>query len=370
MRAHQSKIITLDALAPQVATLRKEGKKVGFTSGAFDLLHAGHVSYLEKAKEHCDVLIVGINTDASVADYKGPGRPIVAEAARVAVVAALESVDYVFTFSERRNRTNIETLKPVFYIKAGDYKPSELTSSDVVEKYGGKTIILPMEEGFSTTNLIKKISSLSNLGGETSLDPSTSLRVNPSERIDESVRAVTEKREPQKAVFIDRDGTINKEVEYLHEPEKFKLTPNAAEGIKKFQDLGYKIIVWTLQAGIGLGYFTKEDFYKVNQEMFTQLQPLNITIDKIYFATHSKNAEGTNAKTVLIKRGRDELDLDLQKCVVVGDKLSDIKAGQEYGCVTIGVTTGHALKDTQVDVKPDFVASDLLAAATWLEKKV
>jgi D-glycero-beta-D-manno-heptose 1-phosphate adenylyltransferase len=352
-RVTTDKITTREALAPLVAQWRVEGKKVGFTSGAFDIIHAGHIQFLESTKEHCDVLIVGVNTDVSVQEYKGPDRPIVPEAARVTIVAGLESVDYVFTFGERRNRTNIETLKPTYYIKAGDYTKKELTSGDVVGQYGGEVLILPMAEGFSTTNIIKRIAKV--YGGKV------------DESIDESKKASTEKREPQKAVFVDRDGTINEEVEYLHEPEKFQLTPHAAEGLKKMQDLGYKIVVITTQTGIGLGYFTKEDFYKVNQEMFKQLKSFDVTIDKIYFATNAKTPDGKNPKAALIIRGREELDLDLSQCVVIGDKTGDLASGDEFGCTKIAVKTGHGFRDKQHEVTPDFTADNLLVAAEWLE---
>ncbi len=351
MRTISQKITTREQLASLVVKWRAEGKKVGFTSGAFDIIHAGHVSFLEKTKEKCDILIVGVNTDESVKEYKGPDRPLVDEQSRVKTIAALESVDYVFTFSERRNRTNLEVLKPTYYIKAGDYKEQELTSADAVKQYGGETLILPMEPGFSTTNLIKKIARL--YGGK--VDSS-----------DESVKTSTEKREPQKAVFVDRDGTINEEVEYLHEPEKFKLTPNAGEGLKKMQDMGYRLVVVTVQNGIGLGYFTKEDFFKVNQEMFKQLKPFGVIIDKIYFATQSKAPDGNNPKAGLVERARAELDLDLKQCVAIGDKTGDIQFGEEYGCLKIGMKTGHALKDEHYQVKPEYIADDLLDAANWL----
>ncbi|MEX0650134.1 MAG: HAD-IIIA family hydrolase [Candidatus Andersenbacteria bacterium] len=348
-----SKIVTREELAPQVEQWRKEGKKVGFTSGSFDIIHAGHVSYLEKAKDMCDILIAGVNTDESVKSYKGPDRPIVPEESRVNMMAALESIDYVFTFNERRNRTNLEVLKPTYYIKAGDYKKEELTSNDVVEKHGGEVILLPLEEGFSTTNLINKI--LQVYG-----DKSEEMHE------DATVKSKSEVRHQQKAVILDRDGTINEEVEYLHEAEKFKLTPNAGEGIQKFQEMGYKIVVLTIQAGIGLGYFTKEDFYKVNRKMFQDLKPHNITIDKIYFATQAKTPDGKNPRESLIDRARQELDLDLKQSIVVGDKTIDLAAGEEFGCLKIGVTTGHALRDGQFDVTPDYVAADLLDAAKYV----
>lgn len=351
MRKVQNKIMTRDVLSPLVAQWRNEGKKVGFTSGSFDVIHGGHVSYLEKAREQCDILIVAVNSDVSVQSYKGPDRPIVPEKYRAMTIAALECVDYVFLFDERRNRANLEAIKPTYYIKAGDYKPEELTSSNVVEQYGGSILLLPLEQGLSTTSLIDKI--LLVYGN----------------KIEGVAKTKTETRLQQKAVFVDRDGTINEEVEYLHEPEKFRLTPHAGAGLKKMQDLGYKIVVVTIQAGIGLGYFTKEDFFKVNQEMFKQLQQFGVIIDKIYFATHSKTSDGKNPKVALLERARAELDLDLAHCFVIGDKTRDLDASVGFGCKKIAVQTGHACMDKQCVVVPDFVARDLLGAADWITQQ-
>ncbi len=370
-RTIQNKITTREDIAPKVALWRAEGKKVGFTSGSFDIIHAGHVSYLQKAKERCDILIAAVNSDASVQSYKGSDRPIIPEKFRVMMMASLESIDYVYTFEERRNRTNLEVIKPTYYIKAGDYKIEQLTSRDVVEKYGGEVMILPMEEGFSTTMMIKKIV---KLYGQETEEKKEGIKVKKEEKTnipeDEAVQAKTELREPQKAVFIDRDGTINEEVEYLHEPEKFKLTQNAGEGIKKFQNMGYKIIIVTTQSGIGLGYFTKEDFYKVNREMFRQLKHFDIIIDKIYFATHSKNSEGKNSKYELLDRARQDLDLDYRKCIVIGDKTGDLDAGDYFKCKKIAVKTGHACNDGQYRAKADYIANDLLDAAEWIENNI
>ena len=106
----------------QVSEEKKTKKLVGYTSGVFDLLHAGHVDYLSKAKQLCDILVVGVNSDSSVKSLKGELRPINSEGDRAEVVAALSSIDHVFVFSDSNNNKNIELLKPDLYIKAGDYK--------------------------------------------------------------------------------------------------------------------------------------------------------------------------------------------------------------------------------------------------------
>ena len=376
-RKIEDKITTREVLAPKVAQWRAEGKIVGFTSGSFDIIHAGHVAYLEKAKAKCDILIAAINSDASVQSYKGPDRPIVPQDARVKMMASLESIDYVYTFEERRNRANLEAIRPSYYIKAGDYTPEQLTSANVVKEHGGDVLILPMEGTFSTTNMVKKILKVYGAKEE---NQSVNQGVNQSggsgnglATQDEKASAIqskTEKRDPQKAVFLDRDGTINVEVHYLHEPEKFQLEKNVGEGIKKFQELGYKIVVVTTQAGIGLGYFTKEDFFKVNSAMFKSLVPYDVVVDKIYFATHSKTPEGNNTKDALFERARDELDLDFAQCIMIGDKTGDVDVGKKFGCKTIGVKTGHACQDGRYDVTPDYLAEDLLDAASFVEKNV
>ena len=134
----KDKIKSREELALLCEDFRKQELIIGFTSGAFDLLHAGHVDYLEKAKATCDILIVAVNSDVSVKKYKGAGRPIIKERYRAKTVAALESVDYVFIFEERRNEKNIKTLKPNIYFKAGDYKPAQLTSKEIIEELGFK----------------------------------------------------------------------------------------------------------------------------------------------------------------------------------------------------------------------------------------
>jgi len=351
-----TKIISRDELSGICAGLRREGKKIGFTSGVFDILHAGHVEYLEKARALCDVLVVGINSDASVRRYKGENRPFVPENLRAKVLAGLASVDFVFIFDERRNQQNILALRPDFYIKAGDYSPEQLTSRDVVESIGGKVVLIPVETEISTTEIIKRV--IRAEGGT-------------AEQVVEKEGAVHFSRRPLKAapaVFLDRDGTINDEMEYLHDPQKFKLLPNVLEGLKKLQDMGYRLVIVTNQGGIGLGYYTEEDFYRVNREMFRQLAPAGIKIDKIYFCPHSITEKCTCRKpnTGLIERAVADLNIDLPNSFFIGDKTIDLETGRRAGIRKILVRTGHAGTDATYSVTPDYVADDLLDAAQWM----
>lgn len=350
MSSKKNKIYKREDLAEVLEKKRNDGKKIGVTNGVFDILHAGHVDYLEKAKELCDILIVSINTDASVKEYKDAGRPINSAEDRAAVLAALESVDFVTFHNERRMRNTLETLKPDFYIKAGDYSLDELTSKDVLDQWGGEARLIPLLPGKSTSAIIQKI-----------IDTYNTIEIS----LDNEDRT-------SNTIFLDRDGVINEEVEYLHEPEKFTFIPHVLEGVKKMQDLGFKIVVITTQAGIGLGYFTKEDFFKVNKKMLSEFRKNGITLSKIYFCPHtiSDNCSCRKPKTGLIERAQKDLDIDLKNSWFIGDKTSDITAGFTVGCHTILVKTGYKGEDSEYDVKPEFIAKDLRDAARYIEEKM
>lgn len=151
------KVKTLKELIKIVENLKSQNKKIVTTNGVFDILHYGHVKYLEEAKKLGDVLIVGVNTNKSVKENKGDNRPINDEKSRLSVLAALESVDYVFLFNEKEPSSWINKIKPKFHVKAGDYKLNQIIEKDAVEQNGGKVIISKVEKNYSTTNLINKI---------------------------------------------------------------------------------------------------------------------------------------------------------------------------------------------------------------------
>lgn len=151
------KLITRENLAETAERLHSEGKKIVFTNGCFDILHVGHVRYLQAAQQEGDLLIVGVNTDESVRSYKGPTRPINNENDRAEVLSALACVDYVTLFGERLPNTVIELIKPNVHVKGGDYKEEDLPEAQVVRSYGGDVVIMPLVDGKSTTNVINKI---------------------------------------------------------------------------------------------------------------------------------------------------------------------------------------------------------------------
>jgi len=163
MRTHrtspslEAKIKTPKELKKIISRLKKIGKKVVFTNGCFDLLHYGHVKYLQEAKRKSDILVVAINSDASLKRIKGNKRPIVNEKDRLRIVAGLESVDYVVLFKEETPFKTIRLLKPDILVKGADWDRNDIVGSNYVLSYGGRVSTIELVKDRSTTSLIKKI---------------------------------------------------------------------------------------------------------------------------------------------------------------------------------------------------------------------
>ncbi|NLF83810.1 MAG: D-glycero-beta-D-manno-heptose 1-phosphate adenylyltransferase [Candidatus Gastranaerophilales bacterium] len=152
------KIVNLSELIEIVAGLKEQNKTIVTTNGCFDILHAGHVRYLKAAKELGDVLILCLNSDSSVKRIKGESRPLNTEDDRAEVVAGLESVDYVIIFNEDTPTELLGKIKPHIHVKGGDYDENTLPEAAVIKANDGVVRFIPLVEGRSTTNIIKKIS--------------------------------------------------------------------------------------------------------------------------------------------------------------------------------------------------------------------
>jgi rfaE bifunctional protein nucleotidyltransferase chain/domain len=154
-----AKVLALSQAARWAAAARRKGKRIVATNGCFDLLHFGHVSYLQRAKKLGDFLVIGLNGNASVRQLKGPHRPLVPQQQRAAVLAALACVDAVVVFPQVRAHRFLATVRPDIYVKGGDYRPETFDPREraVLTAVGSKIRILPFVKGFSTTGLIKKI---------------------------------------------------------------------------------------------------------------------------------------------------------------------------------------------------------------------
>ncbi|SMC39002.1 D-glycero-beta-D-manno-heptose 1-phosphate adenylyltransferase [Sporomusa malonica] len=152
------KIVDRKDIAVITKELKASGKKIVFTNGCFDLLHAGHVRYLASARELGDCLIVGLNSDNSVKSLKGESRPINGQDDRAEVLAGLSAVDYIIIFDEVTAEGLVAEVQPDVYAKGGDYTIDSLPESKVVAAYGGRTVLVPEVSGRSSSNIIKKLS--------------------------------------------------------------------------------------------------------------------------------------------------------------------------------------------------------------------
>ena len=155
----QDKIHSADSLPAWREALRAQGKPLAATNGCFDILHAGHVNYLQAARNEAGALIVGLNSDRSVSELKGPDRPIHSEADRAAVIAALEAVDAVFIFDELRATTFLELAQPDVYVKGGDYEVDDLPAEEraVIAAQGGRITVLGHVPGKSSSDIARRI---------------------------------------------------------------------------------------------------------------------------------------------------------------------------------------------------------------------
>ncbi len=298
-----------------VAAQLSAGKKVGLTCGAFDILHAGHVEYLIRAREHCDSLIVAVNSDASVRLYKSPLRPVNQEAHRLFVIAGLEAVDAAILMPETSPAALIELLKPDVYVKGGDYAPEELKSKPLIESYGGKVVCIPMSFDVSTSEILEKAAAIQMH----SFAPSPS------------------KTGERRLALLDRDGTLIRDVPFLHDPSKVELMPGVLEGLRALQNEGFTLVIITNQQGIGLGYYTEQDFIEVNRAVFRKLAPAGIHISRIYYCPHSHADECQCRKpgSLLLKNALAYYRTPPERCYVVGDAASDCIAAEALGCRSV-----------------------------------
>lgn len=150
-------VISQAGVAPFVAARRSEGRRIGFTNGVFDLLHSGHIRYLQQARSLADILIVGLNADESVRRNKGPARPINRQEERAEVVAALACVDAVVIFEEDTPDAIIRLVQPDVLVKGADWPADQIVGRDTVEARGGRVVRIPVEAGYSTSSIVERI---------------------------------------------------------------------------------------------------------------------------------------------------------------------------------------------------------------------
>ena len=327
----KNKVIKLEELLPIVIQLKKKGKTIVVQNGSFDLLHVGHIKGFKEAKKQGDVLIILLNSDVSVAKYKGPFRPIITENERAIMVASLEMVDYIVIFDEIHPKNILAQIKPDIYCVGTDWGKNGL-SRKVIEDLGGKIHVLKWKDGISTSRIINKIFNVS-------------------------------KKEDVKAVFLDRDGVINEDEKnnYVHTSDKFVLLPGVKTALKKLSLTKYKIIIVTNQMGIGIGRYSEEDFIKLNNWMLNKFAEEKIRIDKVYYCPHLINYDCDCRKPNLgmFIKAVKEFGINLSKSWLVGDKVADVTAGREAGIKTIKI--GEKIPE-DLKLGPHYYVSDLQQA--------
>lgn len=151
------RVLSLEDAGRFAADLRERGQRIVFTNGVFDLLHPGHVRYLEAARREGDALIIGVNSDRSVRANKGPSRPIIPESERAELLAALACVDAVVIFDEETPADIIRRVQPDVLVKGADWAADQIVGRDTVEARGGKVVRIPVEQGWSTTAILERI---------------------------------------------------------------------------------------------------------------------------------------------------------------------------------------------------------------------
>ena len=151
------KLLTKDSLKKTVENLKNQNKKIVTTNGVFDILHIGHMRYLQEAKKLGDILIAAVNSDSSTKKIKGPKRPLNNENDRAEAFSALECVDYVIIFNEENPMKILGIIKPNIHVKGGDYDINRIIEKDIVEKNNGKVVLIPKVKGYSTTDFINRI---------------------------------------------------------------------------------------------------------------------------------------------------------------------------------------------------------------------
>lgn len=182
-----------------------------------------------------------------------------------------------------------------------------------------------------------------------------------------------------RCVFLDRDGTINEEVNYLSRPHQLRLIAGAAEAIKRIKQAGLRAVIITNQAGVARGYFSEPALQQIHLELIKMLRAQDAHVDAIYYCPHHPTAgigvykidcNCRKPKPGLLERAARELNLDLRQSFIVGDKPADLKAGEAVGCRTILVRTGYGLESEKGlaggEFQPDHIADDLLEASRWI----
>lgn len=303
------KICLPQDLADRLASLPRP---LVMTNGVFDVLHRGHVDYLQRAAALGASLLVAVNTDASARMLgKGPERPLNHDIDRAFVMAGLASVSMVTFFDTRTPAELIRSVRPDIYVKGGDYDMETLEETRLVRSWGGQSVAIPFVDGFSTTRLVERI------------------------RRPQSAPAPL-----RKAAFLDRDGVINQDKAYVHRWEDFEFVPGAIEGMRRLQAAGYALVVVTNQSGLARGYYTEAQYQQLTTTLQGELARQGVRLEGVYHCPHHPlgsvpelaiDCDCRKPAPGLLLQASRELGLAPGESLLIGDKPSDIEAARAAG---------------------------------------
>lgn len=324
-----------------ISSLREQGKIIVATSGSFDIFHPGHIKTLREAKSQGDVLVVLLNSDKSARGYKGPNRPINNQEERAQVLSSVDAVDYITVFDELIPNAVLEKIKPDIYCVGPEWGEGAIEQR-VIEKGGGKIYILGEKTDISTSKILE-----------------------------------VQKYPCLRAVFIDRDGVINKnEPEFTHRIEDFKFRHGIIEGLERLSKTDFKIIITTNQSGIARGYFTEKDLDILHSWMLDYLKNQGIRIDRIYYCPHHPDfgrkikCDCRKPKPGMLLLAAKDFYLSLDKSWIIGDGGRDILAGRMVNAKTIFIGENDNAVYKKFGVKPHHCVSNFLEAVDTILKNL
>tara|TARA_B100001093_G_C26859867_1_gene1029467 strand:- start:1032 stop:2012 length:981 start_codon:yes stop_codon:yes gene_type:complete len=303
----------------------RNNNKIGVISGSFDVLHEGHKFALDFCKSKVDKLVVLINSDESIRLYKGNERPILKLVERLNDLDVYDNELFICMFDDLIPNYFLEKIKPDVYFLSKDWIKNPV-ENPVLEKYNIELLEHPELTNISTTKL------------------------NPN--FDKSIGAI----------FFDRDGTINKDVDYLHSIDKIEISSKNLKAISKLSELNYLNIIVSNQSGVGRGYFNEKSVEKINDKIINIIIDNNGQIDNIYFDTSTPENPSKNRKPNIgmILQARADYNISLKNSWVIGDKDTDIELGKKCNMKTIYIKNDKYRYKS--DFKPDHIVKNLIEA--------
>ncbi len=317
-----------EGLISKISKLKLNNLIIGTISGSFDCFHEGHKFSLDYCMKEVDKLIVLVNSDKSVSTYKGKNRPLENIDKRIKKLENFSSNNLYYVFDELVPNKILEIIKPDIHFISRDWSNNPVEKY-IVEENGGRVVEHPHLEGVSTTiNLLK------NKDLETT----------------------------NKAIFLDRDGTINVDVGYLNNLEDINISQETLDGLEMISKLDYLNIIVTNQSGVERGYLSLDTLSDINKRIIDIIEEKNGRIDHIYFDTSTPEnpSENRKPKNGMIIKAIEEFNLSLKDSWVIGDRDTDIELGKM--CNMKSVLIRNERYEYKSKIKPDYIVDNLLEA--------